>query len=265
MIAPKRARRPGASAARIEPPNEEELASCPFDAGREHRTPPETLRLPDGPWRVRVVPNLFPAFERQEVVVHAPEHVRALADLDVGQLELVADAWQRRRSAQPDGYLFACINEGRAAGASLAHSHSQLIWLPWTPPAVEAEHAIDPLRGGTPVSESEGVVAVSPPAARMPYELRIAPAEPEADAYGDSRLGPALCLLGELARRLRRLEGHVPFNAWLHTGAWWHVHFVPRLSTPAGLELGAGVDVNPLPPEEAAARLAAVSSRADLG
>src|SRR6202042_450960 len=71
-IAPARATRPGA-AKQVE----DEVASCPFCAGHEDCTPPEVLRLGDGPtgWDVRVVPNLYPALERQEVVIHGPEHL----------------------------------------------------------------------------------------------------------------------------------------------------------------------------------------------
>ena len=138
MIAPGRSKRPGASWPHVEPATQEELDSCPFDAGREDRTPPETLTIGE-PWRVRVVPNLYPAFERQEVVVHSPEHVRSLAELDDEQVALVAEAWRQRREAEPAGYLHAIVNEGKAAGGSLAHSHSQLVWLPGPPPAVTAE------------------------------------------------------------------------------------------------------------------------------
>ena len=54
----------------------------------------------DGPgWRVRVVPNLYPAFERQEVVVHTPRHARSLAELGDGELADVAEAWRARRDA----------------------------------------------------------------------------------------------------------------------------------------------------------------------
>ncbi len=67
----------------MDAPSPEELEQCPFDEGREDRTPPETLavsaaaREPDPPgWQVRVVPNLYPAFEHQEVIVHTPRHVR---------------------------------------------------------------------------------------------------------------------------------------------------------------------------------------------
>ena len=121
-VAPGRAARPGAAA-----PVDDELEACPFCAGREDRTPPETLRLGDGPtgWTVRVVPNLYPALERQEVVVHGPDHRTSLAGLDGAVLDLVAEAWQRR-ARDVGGTVFALINEGHAAGASLPHSHSQL-------------------------------------------------------------------------------------------------------------------------------------------
>ena len=65
VIAPGRAKRPGASRPQLDPPTAEELESCPFCAGHEEMTPPQTLVLPeDGDWRVRVVPNLYPALER---------------------------------------------------------------------------------------------------------------------------------------------------------------------------------------------------------
>ena len=73
---------------------------------------------------MRVVPNLYPAFERQEVVVHTPRHARSLAELNEEELALVAEAWRLRRKAVPDGYLHALVNEGREAGASLPHTWS---------------------------------------------------------------------------------------------------------------------------------------------
>src|SRR5579862_5340039 len=87
-FAPARAARPGADA-----PAGDEQADCPFCAGHEGRTPPETLRLGDEPtgWDVRVVPNLYPALERQEVVIHGPEHRRSVAELPDATLDLVAE------------------------------------------------------------------------------------------------------------------------------------------------------------------------------
>jgi UDPglucose--hexose-1-phosphate uridylyltransferase len=248
-IAPARAKRPGASA-----PVADELDSCPFCAGREDRTPPETLTVGDGPtgWGVRVVPNLYPALERQEVVVHGPVHRRSIADVDDATLDLVAEAWQRR-AHDAGGTVFAFVNEGQEAGASLPHSHSQLAWLPERPPAVRAERGVHDV---VPVLEDGGLVVGCPVASRVPYELQIAPAEPERDGLRSDLLGAALRLLAELARRLRRVYDHPPpFNAWLHEGARWHLEVVPRMTRFAGLELGAGVYINAVAPEDAAARL----------
>src|ERR671931_679196 len=142
--------------------------------------PPETLRLPEhGDWTVRVVPNLYPALERQEVVVHSPRHVRSFADLEEHELDLVAEAWRRRREAVPDGYLHALVNEGAEAGASLPHSHSQLAWFGEPPPAVADERG--ELDVGEVVLERDGLVLGCPPASRLPYELVIAPLDGEPD------------------------------------------------------------------------------------
>jgi UDPglucose--hexose-1-phosphate uridylyltransferase len=213
-------------------------------------TPPETLVLPEqGGWRVRVVPNLYPALERQEVVVHSPEHIRSIAELADDQLDLVAEAWQRRRRSEPAGYLHALINEGRDAGASLPHSHSQLAWLPGGPPP-------EPLRDGATIEQRDGLAVWSPHVARVPYETAIAPLEPEPDGLRSDRLPAALHLLAEVVRRLRTLEGPAPFNAWLHNHEQgWRIVLFPRLTILAALELGADTYVNTLSPEEAAARL----------
>jgi UDPglucose--hexose-1-phosphate uridylyltransferase len=250
-IAPARAKRPGAARAELDPPTPEELEQCPFDAGREDRTPPQTLVLGD-PWRVRVVPNLYPAFERQEVVVHTPEHKRSVAELDDEQLALVAEAWSRRRAEVPGGYLHALVNEGREAGSSLPHTHSQLVWLPEAPP--ETQHPVDRERWSV-VTERDGLVLACPHASRIPYECVIAPADPRGNAFEDELLPVALQLLGDAVRRIHATAGAAPLNAWLHASEDWHVEIFPRLSILAGVELGAGWNINALAPEDAAAAL----------
>jgi len=234
----------------------DELESCPFCGGREDRTPPETLTIGD-PWRVRVVPNLYPALERQEVVVHTPKHLRSVAELADDQLELVAEAWQRRVAAVP-GHVHAFVNEGREAGSSLPHTHSQLAWLPGPAPVAASERGLS-LDGET-VLERDGLVLQCPRASRVPYELVIAPAEPARDAFRTDLLGSALALLGEAARRIHAVAGVVPLNAWLHDTSHWHLEVLPRRTVLAGLELGAGVYLNAAPPEEAAAALRRVTS-----
>jgi UDPglucose--hexose-1-phosphate uridylyltransferase len=212
-------------------------------------TPPPTLVLPEeGEWRVRVVPNLYPALDRQEVVVHSRRHVRSIAELEPEEIDLVAEAWRLRAETEP-GNVFPLLNEGREAGASRPHSHSQLVWLPEPPP----RHARPK---GNPFLERGGLGATCPWASRLPYETVIAPIEPDADGLSSPLLAPALHLLADLVRRLHELEGSIPLNAWLeHGDGDWRIVLLPRLSVLAGLELGAGIFVNTLPPEEAAAEL----------
>jgi UDPglucose--hexose-1-phosphate uridylyltransferase len=265
-----RARRPGAFVGAIEDATPAELEACPFCAGREGRTPPETLALPAGDrdpntpgWTVRVVPNLYPALERQEVVIHSPRHVRSLAELEDAELELVAQAWRLRfEAAQAEGfpYVHAMVNEGRYAGASLAHSHSQLAWLREPPPAVAAESSeacavcrlLEP--DDLTITRRSRLATVCHLAGRVPFELLIAPKEHPSAPAGEG-FGDALWLLRDAVRRLRTLEGPAPWNAWLHLGEHWHVEVVPRLTVFAGLELGAGIYVNVVAPESAAAAL----------
>jgi UDPglucose--hexose-1-phosphate uridylyltransferase len=260
----------------MDDPTQAELDECPFCEGREDRTPPETYaiappgREPDTPgWQVRVVPNLYPALERQEVVVHTPRHARSLAELEETEVETVAIALHARREAASDEgfpYVQVVLNEGRAAGSSLPHSHSQLFWLREPPPVVVEE--LPRLQEGRcgvcavlreesfEVTLRGGVVAVVAPTGRAPYELVIAPREHGGEPTEESLVDAAL-LLRDAIRRLREVEGPVPLNAWLHTGGHWHLELVPRLTVFAGLELGAGIYVNSLPPEEAAQRLRA--------
>ena len=251
MIAPGRGGRPGAW---LPPPPEatpDELDRCPFDAGREDQTPPETLRIGD-PWQVRVVPNLYPAFERQEVVIHTPEHVRSFADLSDAQVGLVAEAWQQRIETalgEGFGYVHALINEGRLAGASLPHSHSQLVWMRDAPPAVSGEDSsrLDELLGRDDlrILEQGEAAAFVHHAGAAPYESVV----------GGGTLADSLGAVRALVSRLRELEGAFAWNAWLHATEPKHVHVVPRLTALAGIELGAGLYVNVLPPELAAERL----------
>jgi UDPglucose--hexose-1-phosphate uridylyltransferase len=278
-------------------PDSDDDAGCPFCAGRENATPPETFALgppgrpADAPgWRVRVVPNKFPAFGpwsdegdrttglfarraaqgRQEVVIHTPRHVRTLADLSVRELEQVAEAWQARAAAaREQGFPFmqTLVNEGRAAGASLQHSHSQLVWLKDEPPLVVQERRVQEEEGGCVlcrvlaeeleqririVGQRDGLVLLCPFAGRQPYELLVAPRECESDPFTSGVLGAVLALAAEGLRRLRVAEGPVPVNMWVHASGHWHFEVLPRLTILAGLELGSGYFVNTLAPESAA-------------
>jgi len=197
-----------------------------------------------------VVPNLYPAFERQEVVIHSPEHIRSFAQLDDDQIGLIAQAWLERRATEPRGELLAIVNEGRLAGASLPHSHSQLIWIDEQPPAIAAEHPERlPELLADELERRGGVIAAVHPVGAGPYECLIGPVDEEGS------LADGLVLLRDLVRRLHDAEGVRPWNAWFHPGPPWHLHFVPRLTALAAIELGAGIVINVLPPSEAEDRL----------
>ena len=185
--------------------------------------------------------------------MHSPRHVRSFAELSDEEVAAVAEAWQaRREAAHHEGfdYVHALINEGAAAGSSLPHSHSQLVWLHERPPEVARETGnAAALLGELVVAERGAMRAVVHRAGRLPYETLIG-GEP-------FELPAALLLLREVVGRLRALEGPLPWNAWLHTThpGEGHIELVPRLSVLAGIELGAGIYVNTVAPEDAPAAL----------
>jgi len=194
--------------------------------------------------------------------------VRSLADLAEDEIAPIGVAWEQRiAAAVADGFPWVQIllNEGREAGASLPHSHSQLVWLRETPPEPTAEltnlQVEDCALCGLlaeheslAIASAGGLQLLAHPAGRAPYELLIAPTEHRPDGGADV-FAAALRLLREGIGRLRAVEGPVPINAWVHAGGHWHLEVLPRLTVFAGLELGAGLYVNSLPPEEAAAAL----------
>ena len=161
---------------------------------------------------MRVVPNLYPVFEHHEVVVSTPRHVRSFAELNEDEVDGVAIAWRERtRTAREAGfpYVHALLNEGREAGASLPHSHTQLVWFAEPPPTVLAEQAegecalcrhveTELASGERLVLERDGLVAVAAYGGRLPYELLIAPVEHPTGSGFESELlahlqAPARC------------------------------------------------------------------------
>ncbi len=228
-------------------------------------------------------PDLFatrPARGGHEVLINAPEHVTALAELSDERFAGAVATWRARMRAHADAsYVQLVVNEGAGAGASLPHTHAQLYALPFVPAAVARERErvgaySERTAGGGLLSDvlveevrrRERLVAIDdeaalicPWASRSPYELRIVPRRPvarfEADEAGAAMLQTALRLLAA------RFGGAPELNLWVATaprGAedfHWHVDIAPRLTVKAGFELGTGVDINIYPPELAAADL----------
>jgi UDPglucose--hexose-1-phosphate uridylyltransferase len=308
VIAGARAGRPGGEL-RAEPPEPIDPEGDPFAPGHEDRTPPELYaRRHDGEadspgWEVRVVPNLYPAFDpaspepppqadpdlfwsapakgEHEVIINAPDPVVSLSQLRPEQVATAADVWRERMRAHAEAAcVHLIVNERREAGASLPHTHAQLYALDFVPADIARErerfgaYATQTMGANLladlvqhEVRQRERLVAVddeavlmAPYGAQVPYQLLIAPRRPRMRYEDEGPTGAAM-LHGALSRLARRLEAPPPLNLWVRTaprGAehfCWRIDILPRLTHLAGLELGAGVGLNIVSPEQAAAEL----------
>jgi UDPglucose--hexose-1-phosphate uridylyltransferase len=306
IIAPERAARP----IEVHPDGHAVPIVCPFCPGHEAQTPPALRSYPDGPgWRVRVVPNKYPALRlagnpaphgdefgtrsdgvgAHEVIIDSPVHAHSLTDLPAEQVRLLLSVYaDRLRELRRDGrlaYGLVFKNVGAAAGASLEHTHSQVIALPRVPAFVRQElitarayhrrhgrclccDLLDrEVRDGRRlVLESRHFAVLTPFASRMPYEMLLLPRR-HAARFEELPEDECADLAGALRSALLKLEraaDRPAYNYLIHTAPFtgpepesfhWHLEVLPRTTTLAGFEWATGVTINPLPPEQAAAQL----------
>ncbi|WAC07651.1 MAG: galactose-1-phosphate uridylyltransferase [Thermodesulfobacteriota bacterium] len=286
---------------------------CPLCPENEDKTPPEVYALrrdgskPNTPgWTLRVVSNKFPALviegslKKQaegmydkmngigahEVIIETARHGSSLCQLNPKAFEDVLWTYRERIvDLQKDvrfRYVLIFKNHGVEAGASLAHSHSQLIALPIIPKLVMEEmegsknyyrykdrcvfcdivhqELDDKIRV---VVENDDFLAITPFASRSPFEIWLLPKK-----HSSSFVNISPAEYSSLARIfkdvLSRLEAALedpPYNFTLHTSPFnelindyyhWHFEIIPTLSKIAGFEIGSGFYINPTPPEEAA-------------
>jgi len=269
-------------------------AECPFCPDHEAMTTPEICRTGPGTpgtpgWRVRVFPNLYPIVGgatagentggEHEVVVLSPDHHRDYGALDDAQaVEALCVLRDRVRTHLESGlpYSLALMNHRRAAGASIAHPHAQVIGLSFVPPEVLAadrrracegpvlDHDLEQARAlGTVLAEGDAVTWL-PRGGWCPYFARVA--DPTAgarfDEADDATVAHVALALRDVLARLAVHLHDPPYNVALHTatsdgtgGHRWYAEITPRVSVPAGFEMSTGVYVNTTPPEIAAERL----------
>lgn len=287
---------------------------CPFCPGHEADTPPEKLAVRDGGpadspgWRIRVVPNRYPAlhvaegidaaavlppdaapgYGFHEVVIETERHDVDVPDLSPEAAELVVEVWRERARAlvSDPGIRHVVIfkNFGERAGATLSHPHSQIIALPFVPPAVSRERrkagthnagygschtcrlAALAVQGGRKVLEVGDVRAWMPWAPRVPFETWITPVphEPHFAGPGSTGRRDTAVALAEVLRRVNAELDRPAYNLVLHVPAesevdeaaeHWRIEVLPKLTHLAGFELGTGTYLNPVLPEDGAARL----------
>jgi UDPglucose--hexose-1-phosphate uridylyltransferase len=310
IIATDRARRPSAFQRVSVPPPKGGV--CPFCPGHESKTPPEVLAYRTSGsanqpgWTVRVAPNKFPALGIEgdlnrrgegmfdtmngigahEVIIESPDHQATLATMDERQIEQVIwsfrDRIQDLKRDQRFKYILVFKNHGEAAGASLEHTHSQLIALPIVPKRVKEEVDsakqyyelkdrcifCDIVRQETQSAvrvalETERFVVLEPYAPRFAFESWILPKRHESH-FEDIEAPSAQNLawaLRSLMRKMDKVLERPPYNLMIHSAPaqearlvhyHWHIEITPRLSKVAGFEWGTGCYINPTPPEEAA-------------
>lgn len=287
---------------------------CPFCYNNESKTPPEILAYrPDGSapntpgWTLRVVANKFPALtiegslHRQgedlydkmegigahEVIIETPDHQKTMAKLSPREIEDVLWAFRDRildlKKDNRFKYILIFKNHGEAAGASLEHTHSQLIALPVVPKraAEELAGALEFFRlrdrciycdiisyetkaGGTRVvAENESFIAIAPFASRFPFELWILPKSHQS-AFEQSKkdeYAHLSVILKDMLSRLDRALENPAYNYIIHSEPFssnasdyyhWHIEIMPKLTKMAGFEWGTGFYINPTPPEVSA-------------
>jgi UDPglucose--hexose-1-phosphate uridylyltransferase len=286
---------------------------CPFCYGNEDKTPPEILSYrSDGSsrnspgWRLRIVPNKFPAlgiegnlnrqgeglFDKMngigahEVIIETPDHNATLATIGEQEVEDVFWAFRDRmldlKKDKRFRYILIFKNHGEAAGASLEHSHSQLIALPIVPKLVREEIEgsqahfsfkercvyCDIIRqelntGVRVIDENQDFVIVAPYAPRFPFETWILP-KTHASCFEDAQKREYQNLsriLKTMLLKIDRVLDSPAYNLVIHTSPLtesindfyhWHVELMPKLSKVAGFEWGTGFYINPVTPEDSA-------------
>jgi UDPglucose--hexose-1-phosphate uridylyltransferase len=286
---------------------------CPFCEGNEDNTPPEiaAFRQPDTApnepgWIVRTIPNKFSAFELQgelsqqysgiynscnglgshEVVIETPEHNVEFHNYTDNQIELILSMLKNRYNELAQDrrikYIYIYKNRGLFGGASLAHSHSQVVGLPMVP---QENYGIEEYyrRKGSclicdtvkneieakvrVVAETSNFLLICPYASRFSYETWIIPRS-HVPHFGDI----TTTQIKELASLTKRFIAvmldcldNPSYNLMINTSpvnmdsnpacCHWYIEVAPRFIVTAGLEIGTGYYVNPVAPEISAALL----------
>ncbi len=220
-----------------------------------------------------------------EIVIESPDHNTSMATMDQKQVEEIFLAYKERYSVLKKDTRFEMIlifkNHGREAGTSIRHPHSQIIAMPITP--IHIRHYIEEAmryfddngecvycevlkkeqKKERMILETDNFVAFVPFAARSPFEIWVLPRKHyssyECISAADTKeLGFVMKqVLGKLYKSLKdpaynfmilSAPCHEEDLEYFH----WHIQIVPRVAQVAGFEMGSGIYINTVIPEEAA-------------
>ena len=221
-----------------------------------------------------------------EVVVEHPLHNKTIATTAIDHIEQILRAYRERQidiSRDEKVNLITIFrNHGPRAGTSLAHPHSQIIATPIVPPHVRypIEQAIqyyddsgscvycdmideEIRQGDRIIVESEFFAAFCPYAARSPFECRIYPKYHSASymLITDAEIADLARVLHKVLARLYHGLNDPNYNYIIRSAPigdedtrhlHWYMVIIPKVSTAAGFEIGSGIYINTIPPEECA-------------
>ncbi len=215
------------------------------------------------------------------------EHTTRLADLPPQEMVGIFQIMQNhyKELAKDDCLIYTSIffNWGPAAGASLFHPHFQVATLPAIPPHIEhslegSEHfyknnntcahcvllEFEMKEKKRIVAENEFAIAISPFAARKPFEVRIFPKrhQPYFEATPADQMAGVAAILQQSLKAIETRLHDPDLNFFIHTSPLkqlpqhahyhWHIEILPKLAIRAGFELGTGVEINVIDPDHAA-------------
>jgi len=286
IIAPRRTRRPHDTIIH-EPSNKQFDDNCSFCPSKL-----KSVKFLDkigskNNWCLAVLANKYPAvsldnpkaYGQQEVVVETQDHIRELEDLSVGHLKDLLTIYAERTKVIAKNkkieYIMIFKNNGGTAGASLQHSHSQIFATSFLPPHLadksQRQQAYK-LKNGTCVycdvikKEAKGprlvwqdkhVIAFAPYASMFNYEIWIMPKR-HIDNITQLTEVEKLSWAKILKHSLQKISQlNLPYNYYFHQvihdeDQHLYMKVAPRGSVWAGVEIGSGLIINPITPEEAA-------------
>ena len=221
-------------------------------------------------------------------VVLTRDHSRSIAEMSQEEVETLIRAYEQRyeelREKNCANYILIFHNHGKEAGASLFHPHSQIIAIPVIPADVrrslEGSERYSSKTNGECIHcemlrwemeqkkrivfENETMLVVSPYVPRTSFELRIYPKnhQPHFEKINEQErtdLAEALRItLGKLYVGLN----NPAYNFYIHTTPvekdgkhsyyHWHLEILPKNSIWGGFELGTGVEISAVDPDDAA-------------
>jgi UDPglucose--hexose-1-phosphate uridylyltransferase len=221
-----------------------------------------------------------------EVVVEHPLHNQTPALMNLTEVANILFAYRQRQAeiSKNDKINIVTIfrNHGQRAGTSLEHPHSQIIATPIVPPHVRypMEQAVlhydklgtcvycdmvaEELRQGERIIiDSENFAAFCPFAARSPFECRIYPKnhQPSFLSIDDEQIAELASVLREILAKLYNGLNDPDYNYILRSSPigdedtrhlHWYMVIIPKITIPAGFEMGSGIYINTVAPDESA-------------